>query len=176
MTAITALWDLITTLALIAFAYFVPLGPHVPSSKIARLLYVLVPLSLVIFSQYLWATTGRSLVDRLTCLVVATSSSCRVAIPEKAPLTLDSIEVLDQICPAALTNAQDIDRVPYVAKLATLNPQPVSSDHFTCRAEGRGITYFITVKVRCLEFKNGYCAPVTKVETDSGEIIWNTRD
>ena len=83
-----------------------------------------------------------------------------------------STDTFNQICPRALANAQGINFVPYVAKLVTLNAQPVSTDHYLCMAEGRGITYSITVKIRCNDFSQVRCAPVMKVMRDDGRVLW----
>jgi hypothetical protein len=84
----------------------------------------------------------------------------------------NSIDAFNQICPRALANAQAVNFVPYIARLVTLNAQPVSSDRYVCTAEGRGITYSITVKVRCGDFGQMRCEPVMRVTTDTGKVLW----
>jgi len=88
----------------------------------------------------------------------------------------NSAAVFNQICPTALANAQATSFVPYVAKLVTLNAQPISRDHYACSAEGRGITYTITMRVSCDDLVQAHCAEVTKVVTDSGKVLWQGLD
>jgi hypothetical protein len=84
----------------------------------------------------------------------------------------NTVEAFNQICPQALANAQATDFVPYIAKLVTLNAQPISSDHYVCAAEGRAITYSITARVRCNDFSQARCVQVMRVITDSGKVLW----
>ena len=160
------LWEVVTTLALSVFAFFVPLGPHRPASTFARITLIGTPLALLVISQYLWATTGSGLLERGTCLVAPTTRSCLSAEHRK-------VAVFNEICPAALANAHELDWVPFVATLPTLNAQPRGNRRYTCKAEGRGRTYLITAMLRCGDFSDDRCVAVEKVELDSGEVLFD---
>jgi hypothetical protein len=79
----SSFWELMLTLGLAVAGFFVPFAPHVPHSRGARIAFVLIPLALFFLSQYLWATTGRGLIERVTCLFAPNSFSCR-APPEQS--------------------------------------------------------------------------------------------
>lgn len=160
-----ALSEVVITVIVAIFAFFVPLGRQSPASKFARFMFVATPLALLGVSQYLWATTGFGLIERGTCLVAPNTKSC--LSPENKKMA-----VFNQICPAALSLGQGFNWVPYVASLTTLNPEPRGDRRYTCRAEGRGITYLITVHVLCDDLADYGCTRLTKVENGSGALIW----
>lgn len=160
------LWEVVATIALSIFGFFVPLGRHSPVSIFARIMFVAAPIGLLVWSQYLWATTEKGLLEHGTCAIAPKTKSCLSPEAKK-------VANFNQICPAALTGAHDLDWVPYVAKLPTLNPEPRGDRRYTCRAEGRGKTYLITVLLRCGDFADYRCVLVEKVELDSGEVLWD---
>jgi hypothetical protein len=160
------MWQVVCTLVLSTFAFFVPLGPQKPSSTFARTVFVACPLLLLATSQYLWATTGSGLIERGTCFVAPTAKSCLSSEGKK-------VANFNEICPAALANAQELDWVPYIATLPTLAPQPRGNGHYRCRAEGRGNTYLITVALQCSDFTDHECVLVYRVEKDTGEVLWD---
>ncbi len=129
------------------------------------------------FRDFIWGTKNRKIgsISAITVLSLSVAGSIYMLQYKNqtdASQLPNSVDTFNQICPRALTNAQAVNFVPYVARLVTLNAQPVSSDHYLCTAEGRGITYSITVKVRCNDLSQMRCAPVMRVTTDSGQVLW----
>jgi len=61
--------------------FFVSFSPHAPRSRLAKFIVIATPLVLLVVSQYLWATTGRGLLERATCLFAPSAASCRPPPP-----------------------------------------------------------------------------------------------
>jgi len=158
--------DVVLTIACGIFAFFVPLGHRTPTTTGARVLFFLFSFLFVVFSQYLWATTGSGILERTTCSIMPRGKAC-------GPLAHDPVGLFNQVCPAVLADAQELDWVPYAAKLTSLNPQSSRGRRYICRAEARGITYFITGDLRCDDLNNVRCTSTARVETDAGRVIFD---
>jgi hypothetical protein len=69
-------WELIVALLAAVIGFFVSFAPHAPRSRAARAVILVTPFVLLVISQYLWATTGRGLIERITCVFVPSGASC----------------------------------------------------------------------------------------------------
>jgi hypothetical protein len=93
---VLSFWDFFIVTLLGVIGFFIPFAPHVPHSRGARAAFILIPVLLFALDRYLWATTGRDLIDRGTCLIVPSSYSCRPAPPERAPPDVPEIQAQER--------------------------------------------------------------------------------
>src|ERR1700689_2910413 len=81
----TQFLEFVTTVMIVVVCFFIPIPGHRPVSYLARVAIFALPVLLFLVSQYLWATTGRDLPQRVTCFFAPGSLSCRPALVAKEP-------------------------------------------------------------------------------------------
>ncbi len=118
------IWDVIVAGLLAIAGFFIPFAPHVPHSRMARVLFVAVPLGLLAISQYLWATTGRGLIEHGTCLILRESASCK---------TFNSVQGApspeNQTPPPSESNPTSQTPQPSAGAPQATSPPPASSNN-----------------------------------------------
>jgi hypothetical protein len=68
--------DIVLVAASAVFSFFFARGGRAGSNIIAKSVAVALPLALVVYSQWLWASTGYGVIDRATCFVLRDAKTC----------------------------------------------------------------------------------------------------
>lgn len=118
--------------------FFVSFAPHVPHTRAARAIIIITPFVLLVISQYLWATTGRGLLERVTCIFVPNGSSCRIV-----PVIQSTPAPQPEITPKSPPDEQQVIR-PLPPQFGGVAPKPESKATTTTQPESpttHGTTY-----------------------------------
>jgi len=103
MSNVLIAWEALLALVIAIASYFVSFSPHAPRSRLARTIVIATPVFLLVVSQYLWATTGRGLLERATCVFLPSGASCRPPAPAASAPASTSAEpkTADRLLPAS---------------------------------------------------------------------------
>jgi invasion protein IalB len=78
---VNMIWEWLGTVGIIVIGAFISFAPNHPQNNISRFLFFGVPIAVFVLSYYLWATTGRGLVETGICKLSPESFSCRPTEP-----------------------------------------------------------------------------------------------
>lgn len=78
--------EIVLIVASAMFAFFVSQGKYRVRTKIGAMISLSVSLAMILFSQWLWANTGKGLLEQITCVFCPSCSPCHDSLPAP-PLT-----------------------------------------------------------------------------------------
>ena len=133
-----AILDLFTALLLAVFAFLIPFSTRQHRTRAAAIGSILATLLLIAYDRYLYISTGRNLIDTLTCRSVPSGASCRSVsggapspIPTPTPRETATAAAPPTDAPAPVDNASpqtpSDTAAPSITRTITLDDRNATS-------------------------------------------------